>query len=207
MEYRLPQINRIADIAWIPQKIVFEIQCASITAEEVMGRNASYASIGYDVVWILHTNRYNKARVTSAEDILQSHAHYYTDINTQGKGSIFDHFAVIEGGRRVWRFPTHSIEVTRPYSCHEKKVLLKNDIPKRFSGRYHSWTRGFDNDYLDVLLKKETVLTDLFQRLHLESGRHNEDGSLMNQLIQYTKKWIVYPYQVVFRHILEKASR
>ena len=56
MEVRFDTIGRIADVAWTSQKIVFEVQCATITAEEVMERNPSYASVGYDVVWILHSN-------------------------------------------------------------------------------------------------------------------------------------------------------
>ena len=60
LEHRFPRIRRIADVVWISQKIVFEIQVSLITAEEVLQRNRDYLSQGYRVVWILHEKRYNK---------------------------------------------------------------------------------------------------------------------------------------------------
>jgi competence protein CoiA len=207
MEFRFPTISRIADVAWIPQKIVFEVQCATITAEEVMARNASYASIGYDVIWILHSNRYNKGCVTSAEDALKSYAHYYTDINTQGNGSIYDHYAVVEFGKRIWRFPAYSIDITKPYNHKEKQNLLKEDVPAKFLERYRHWNHGFSDDYLDAAAKMPPELSASFQKLLKETCKVDADVTLFNQVLHYIQKWIIHPYQVVFRHVLEKASR
>lgn len=213
MEVRFDTISRIADIAWIPEKIIFEIQCASITAQEIMERNASYASVGFDVVWILHSNRYNKMRVTSAEDVLKSSAHYFTDIDTLGGGSIFDQYSFIVRGKRLWRFPPTSIDITAPYICSENQLLLRKIAPARFLDRYRNWTRGFGNDYRDCCMKMlqggsiERSLSECFCRLLNEDSLGPENPKLLDALLFYVKRWIVYPYQVVFRHLLEKASR
>ena len=206
MEHRFTSIGRIADIVWYPQQIVFEIQCASITAEEVMARNMTYATLGYDVVWILHTNRYNKTRMTSAEDILKNHAHYYTDIDTEGEGTIYDQFAVCLGGKRIWRFPRAAIDVTRPYRPQVAEGSM------RFLKRYSKWSRGFVNDTLHRY--QEGVNDEFHQQLHIclqrlqrEEVVITPDMPLSELLERLFRRWILYPYQVLFRHLLEKASR
>lgn len=91
IEHPFPEINRVADVVWYPHKIVFEIQCSSITAWEVAKRNADYASIGYYVVWILHRKRFTPLiGKTGAQVALQARLHYYTTIDSSGRGAIFD---------------------------------------------------------------------------------------------------------------------
>jgi hypothetical protein len=208
MEYRFDTIGRIADVAWISQKIVFEVQCATITAEEVLARNRSYASVGYEVVWILHTNRYNKTRVTSAEDVLQASAHYYTDIDAMGEGRFFDQYAIVENARRQWRFPAMPIDVTQPYVCDEEKKLLHSAFPERFRERYREWSRGFSGDYLDRKGACSPEMEKCLQRLLREEKKGGlEEKTLVVYVQEFFYRWIAYPYQVVLRHFLEKASR
>src|SRR5687767_12314803 len=72
LERPFKRIHRIADVVWEPQKIVFEIQCSPISLEEVQKRNADYASLGYQVVWILHTKTFNQQRLSAAELYLRT---------------------------------------------------------------------------------------------------------------------------------------
>lgn len=59
LEYHLPQVGRIADIAqlfptgWI---VVHEIQLASITPETLAARTRDYMEAGCDVIWYLGNN-------------------------------------------------------------------------------------------------------------------------------------------------------
>ncbi|MGE5196370.1 MAG: competence protein CoiA, partial [Anaerolineae bacterium] len=46
LEKIYPAIGRIADVAWEREKLVFEIQCSPISAEEVKSRTTDYRSLG-----------------------------------------------------------------------------------------------------------------------------------------------------------------
>lgn len=115
MERRFPAIQRIADVAWLDQKIVFEIQCSPIDPEEIHSRNRDYQSQGFATVWILHDKRYNKWRHSLAEKALLGSPRYFTNINQHGKGMIYDQFEIIQNGLRSVRFSPLEIEIGRPY--------------------------------------------------------------------------------------------
>ncbi len=100
LECPFPSIKRIADAVWISEKIIFEVQCSPITSSEVLQRNCDYASLGFRVVWLLHDSRYNQWRVSAAENALQRSPHYFTNIDRQGSGIIYDQYAYIHQGRR-----------------------------------------------------------------------------------------------------------
>jgi competence protein CoiA len=117
MEYRFPAINRIADVVWLPQKLVFEIQCSAITAEEVQARNADYKGQGFHVVWTLHDNRYNQRRLTAAEKFLgleNSVPHYFTNIDQDGLGFIYDQFSLVRKGMRHVKLDPLPVEMAQP---------------------------------------------------------------------------------------------
>ncbi len=83
LEQAFPRIGRIADACWEEKKIVFEVQCSSISEEEYLQRNEDYESLAYYSIWIWH------------EDLKipfkrEERTHYYSDIDSDGKGSIFD---------------------------------------------------------------------------------------------------------------------
>lgn len=85
LERRFPGIKRIADVVWEPRKIVFEVQCSGITAEEIASRNRDYFGVGYKVVWILHEKRFNKWKVSASERFLREHPHYFTKFRLNRK--------------------------------------------------------------------------------------------------------------------------
>ena len=49
LEMIFPTIGRIADVAWLSQKIVFEIQCSPIFLQE-LSRNRDYQKEGWSLV-------------------------------------------------------------------------------------------------------------------------------------------------------------
>jgi len=88
MEVYFPKIQRIGDVVFPLKKIVFEIQCSFIEPKEILRRIKDYKEAGYDVVWILHEKYFTRS--SYCKDILRTHTHYYTNINSDGLGSFYD---------------------------------------------------------------------------------------------------------------------
>lgn len=146
MERIFPSIGRIADVAWEKQKIVFEIQCSPITAEEALERCEAYQSLGYRPVWILHDRRFNKRRSSLAESYLRKNRCYYTDIDEKGHGKIYDQWDIAKGGRRIFRGPPLRVDLTKP-------LLLQQSAPPELAYRFLNSSLYFQGDFCDRYLK------------------------------------------------------
>lgn len=206
LEHSFPSIGRIADVVWFSQKIVFEIQCSPISAEEVLGRNRDYQQIGWQVVWILHDQRYNQIRLSAAELALRALPHYFTNMDRTGMGIIYDQFDICDKGLRLARLHPLPIDV---------QEMKRGDLLKRLSfpltlmqHRLSSWRLSFAGDLLSsfasdsqsdywkqaIKMEKQFLLASRsFQWRHLP--------------VQIWQKGIVWPYQVFFRFILERMCR
>lgn len=101
LEERFPQLGRVADICSHSLKLVIEIQCSSLSLSEIKERTQDYESLGYTVIWILHTKQFLQPRAHSIEKFLEKRPHYFTDINHLGQGMIFDQLSFIVGGKRT----------------------------------------------------------------------------------------------------------
>lgn len=166
MEKRFPEINRIADLVWLPQKIVFEIQYSPISREEMCSRTSDYKQLGFAVVWILHEARFNKRRVTAAEAALVDTAHYYTNFNAAGHGIIYDQFSLIRSGQRVFKLPPLPVELSRPAKILSK---LSEPLPELAKIRAQSWPLCFEGDLLSLLEQPEDKRSYLCLALKAEA--------------------------------------
>lgn len=138
LEKRFHTINRIADVVWEKEKVIFEVQCSPILAQEVMERNRDYASCGYQVVWILHDARYGGRRMTSAEHYLQRSPHYYTDMDAEGVGVIYDRL----WGREVYK------KLLDPVIIPLKKFAK---APQPLRVRASKWSFRLKGDLFDTI--------------------------------------------------------
>lgn len=120
LERPFPSISRIADAAWEEEKIVFEVQCSPITAEELKARNRDYASVGWTAIWIFHEDRYNKRRLTAAEWAVRQQAHYFTDIDDEGAGNFYAHFAEFFQGTRKRTLARKVVSLTTPTRTRQR---------------------------------------------------------------------------------------
>lgn len=209
IECQFPQIARIADVAWHPKRLIYEIQYSPITAEEVKARNASYASIGYQVVWIFHQDRYNKERLSAAEDWLALHPHYFSDMNAEGEGIIYDQFATVVNGRRVQRLPILPIDVSTPKNLSRDRSLVK--LPFVFRQRAKAWPLIFGGDTIDCLLQlKEDEnykeLRDQIEKLVPPKTQLTLLSLLKNRKLLF-RQWVSRPYKALVRLMLERACR
>lgn len=78
-EVPFPEIGRIADLAWKREKIVIEVQCSPIASQEVEARTKDYASIGWEVVWILHSRSFNALSPSPTVRSLDRTTHYFAN--------------------------------------------------------------------------------------------------------------------------------
>lgn len=115
--------GRIADVAWEKCKIVFEIQYSPISQEEVKSRTEDYESLGFEVVWILHDRRFNRRRFTSAELYLHQKNRYFTNLNSNGGGYIYDELQFHNKGVRSYRGPPLKVDLSTVFRLTEKKEL------------------------------------------------------------------------------------
>lgn len=175
LEKRFPSINRIADVAWIERKIVFEIQCSPIDADEIIARNKDYQSIGFEPIWILHDKRYNKWRHCLAEKVLTSKPHYFTNMNQHGKGFIYDQFEVIQNGLRKVRLEPLPVNLSMPFS-----VSLSHSVALQEARRRLSWKWAFEGDLVSLCL--QDFKTNYLKRAELEEQKMCEKGDLLNYL-------------------------
>lgn len=134
LEVPFPSIKRIADCVWEPKKIIFEIQCSHISSEEIKKRIFDYSSLGYKVVWILHDKTFNQSRATQAEAYLQNIPHYYTNINLDGIGSIYDQFAYIKNRLFIEKTAPFPIDPTTVQSPFKSSFLHRKSWDISFKG-------------------------------------------------------------------------
>lgn len=201
LEHRFPNINRIADVVWESKKIIFEVQCSFITADEVEARNRDYLSQGYQVVWILHDKRYNKERLSEAEKRLQTWPHYFSNMDALGKGVIYDQFSVVNKSIR-----SHYLDPL-PVLLHQPKlrmhwVSLLLNLSKY---RAKHWPIFFAGDILDISLKAEKSFEEL---CYLQEAAKIEKS--LESLLQRPRTWwqkVARFYGVCFQIVLERACR
>lgn len=219
LEYRFTSIGRIADVAWHKQKLIFEVQCSPISPEEIAARNQDYASLGFRVIWILHDNRFNQWRISAAEYALAEWIHFYTDMNSEGRGLIYEQLYVAYNGIRKERAPKLPINVSVIQSTpdisatHFEKALPKIALKKIYASPLH-----FEGDTVYHCIKyftQDSSLTEYLKSLSEMESRWESalipkslsSMSLGSFIKLVWRRLIVEPYSAVLRLLLERACR
>jgi competence protein CoiA len=199
LEYRFPTIGRIADVAWISEKIVFEIQYSPISAEEVLQRNSDYEMAGWTVVWIFHDDRYNQQRLSAAESALIHSPHFFSNMDRYGQGVIYDQFDLWEKGVRRGR----QLQLPIDISFVRRNKFDPSSFPlNRLQQRAKYWSIGFKGDLMDLFLEDN-------QNEYFKKGITLEKkfSKIEDSTIGWIKKRALHLYKTLFNHFLEKACR
>lgn len=154
IESPFSSIRRIADVAWEKEKTIFEVQCSPISLAEAKGRCEDYEKEGYSVLWVLHDKQFNRKKVSAAEEFLRSQGAYYTNIDKQGRGTIYDQFEVIIKSKRVHRGPPLPISSIRLFK--NTPSMPPSNLSKILENRISCWKRA--------------LVGDLFHRIFLEGS-------------------------------------
>ena len=195
IEVPFPSIGRIADVACEELRIVFEIQYSPISLEEVEGRNRDYKSVGYGVVWILHDGRFNQKKLGAAEGHLRGTTCYYTDMDREGKGEIYDQFEVIKGGYRHFKGPRI---VVNPAKIYRNAGLKRGMDLKLVKERVERWEYFVEGDLVSRLGGGEEGLSSSMGRI---------EKRILEQGLEKCLPWRVLlrkGYEAVLNKLLEK---
>lgn len=210
LEERFPEINRIADVVWFPQKLIFEIQCSNITSEEIRNRNADYQKMGYRVVWILHDTQFNQLRVSEAELFLQETSFYFTNIDKDGNGLIYDQFSIINKGIRRPRLSPLKLDLAKPIKISdiEPSQLNPHNIPKIVKQRLQSWPFAFEGDLTDLCrFSNHPYLLNALKIESLFDFQQTKHKSFLGYAHKYFEKFILRPYFLMFQMLLERLCK
>lgn len=159
LEFRFPEINRIADLFWEKERVVFEIQCSPMSKEEMLERTRNYRSIGCDIVWILHEKNYNHYRMSALEKAITPIPHYFSDMTPGGEGVLYDQWCLAKNGCRIKALPKMEIHMNLPI-----RQTSETSIASPFlKARAKTWPLFFSGDLLD--LAKTDPKADYIQRL------------------------------------------
>ncbi len=124
--------KRRADGVWEEEKIVFEIQISPISPQEAVDRCTDYASLGYQVVWILYEGFYNDSKVSPAEKLLRSS---YPTYFTNG-AYIYDQIEVIRAKKRHFKGEALPVNIKEP--CTPFIKVPDRSWPLHFVGDIHT---------------------------------------------------------------------
>lgn len=129
LERPFPEIGRIADVVWEEKKLIFEIQCSPIPLLEAKERIENYALAGYRVVWILHEKNFNKERLSPSEAFLRSsQTCFFTDIDSEGKGSIYNQLERLSKTRRFWK--SEKLKLSTEQLQQKPPAAVETILPK-----------------------------------------------------------------------------
>lgn len=206
LELPFQSVRRIADVAWLSQKIVFEIQCAPISAEEVLERNRDYQQAGWTVVWILHDQRYNQVRLSAAEIALRSSPHFFSNMNSLGTGIIYDQFDICDQGLRYGRLPPLPIQLGETPSLFPTKVTSYPLL--LLEQRASQWNLFFKGDLMSLFLYAPSS-SYLKQALENERQFYTplQPVKWRDLPAKLCQKVFAGPYQIFFRFLLERMCR
>lgn len=219
LEKRFPEINRIADVVWLPQKIIFEVQCSPISPEEIKARNRDYSSQHFQVIWILHDKRYNQRTLTLAERFLRDSPYYFTNIDKEGEGLIYDQFDLMYRGERKIKLAPMPIDVSQPkwlakegdYPVGADDANWINLLPKGIQERLTHWPIGFSGDLIHCaldgqdssLLEKWIAAEKDFLQKYFPPVPKITVRSCLEMAIAISKQ----SYRICLQILIEKACR
>ena len=203
LEVRFPSIGRIADAVWTAKKLIFEVQCSPISSEEVHTRISDYATLGYQVIWILHDKLYNQTRLSAAELYLRNSPYYFTNMDKEGHGFIYDQFDLWIKGWRRYKMAPLTIDIANPQTI---TPFEHTEIPTLYRERVRSWSLHFGDDFIDQGKMDSSYFSHAYQ-MELEYAPPPTPTTLWKGIQDLFHKICVRPYALFFQLFLERNCK
>jgi competence protein CoiA len=193
MERPFIQIDRVADLCWEKEKVVFEIQCSPMSEKEAEMRIHDYRSVGYEVIWLLDDKRYNKRVARPAEEFLRQFSTYYLLIEKGLTSRCYDQFEIFSDGKRVRRGRRIPLDLqkirNRPQGTFNEE-LFPGQIVQLKGKKYLS------GDRMDRALQGHHMTMHHWKMLELEPKRGMLKGNFVKE---WLKKRVVGPYLAILQ--------
>ena len=200
MEYYFPKINRFADVVIPELKLIFEVQCSPITLQEVRARQKAYAKTGYQLIWILHEKTFNKRVITEVEEYLHHFPCYYTNIETKGRGCIYDQHAIYSNVKRLYIGRKCPVFVDKLFYMNCKEI---DYLPEFLQQRHKSWPIYFKNDlFYRVRYNEEFAKYLIDKEREIRSFKYR-----IKKKIHYYKKCFITPTPSILTNIKLRMIR
>lgn len=188
------QINRVSDACWESEKIVFEVQCSPMTEKEAEGRIRDYQTIGYDVVWLLDDQRYNKRVLRPAEEYLRRQNTYYISIRQGWSSECYDQFEVFSEGRRAKKGKRMKIDLQK-IARTPKKPFNPDLFPKQITQL--NAPVYFHGSRMQRALQGHLLTMQYWRGLEIQFEVKKRRPSKL-------KKWFVKPYLALLNRLIRR---
>ncbi|MBY0529961.1 MAG: hypothetical protein K2P51_07195 [Rhabdochlamydiaceae bacterium] len=198
MERPFPSVQRIADITWESERIVFEVQCSPLSLQEAEQRCADYRAAGFEIVWILHEKTFNRKRMSAAESWLRKNPCYFTNISKEGKGRIYDQYDIDRGAIRSFKGPPLEVNLSLP---KRKLPLARSSLPKELQHRIFHWPLFFQGDLLDRWLNEPNTKESTLHLLQIEQRYQSPKKAKLSFLFSFRRK-----YSLLLKALLKKLA-
>lgn len=161
IERPFEEIGRIADVAWVSRKIVFEIQCSPISLKEAEQRCQDYRSLGWEILWILSDKRFNGKNLSAAERYLRQQTSYFS---CWQRKLVYDQCEILQGFRRVYKGPPIPVD---PFSVtlHSAEEGAACTLPTCLKERWDSWKLRVEGDILTQASREEPRFIPIFNEI------------------------------------------
>jgi competence protein CoiA len=209
LEKPFPEIGRRADLIWDRPKLAFEIQCSLISPLEIKQRILDYATVGYQVVWILDDRIFNRKKCSTAEQLIRLTPSYYATMSKQTFPIFYDQFEIINKNVRVKKGRKLKVHLQRPYPV-PLRDWPKKQFPRQIINKVANTSVFFHGDLLHKALLAKSVPALAFS-MHtlrvLEEFFIRKAIREKNPFLKLLIRWILEPFGLFILKLHEKAAR
>ncbi len=190
IEKAFPSIRRIADLSWETRKIVFEIQCSSISQGEAMARNAEYRSLGYEVIWILDDRLFNKKQMRPSEAWIRSHMSYF--VLGKSRFAYYDQLEIISSHIRIKKGEKIFVELHQIHPM--PKAKWPTQIPRQIEERIKNCNHYLREDLIGKTISPAFGITPILERWHALEKTVRITEETIPYFKKILRKYVIDPY-------------
>jgi len=206
MEVPFLAIQRIADLVWEKEKIIFEIQCSPILLQTSQARIEDYRKIGYEVIWLLDDRIFNRKRIKPPEIFLRTQACYFFRFQRNHFLGAYDQWEIVSQQERIKRSKPLWIDLRKPRKTPqlEQPAFLPLQVKSRLvnspfylhGDRIHQSLQAAASPLIALCLSNWKIMEEKQSQL-------KEKTSWIHPFL---KKYFIIPYTKCLEGILHKLS-
>ena len=114
----------------------------------ISSTSLDYERLGFRVIWVLHDKHFNKKMLSRAEAFLRKKTCYYSNLDANGKGEIYDQFERLSHRWRRYKSKPFPIDLSHP----SLMSLSLKEAPPYIEQRTRGWSLYHRGDIVDLFL-------------------------------------------------------